>query len=430
MSKIVELTAENVKRLTAVNIKPDGSMVVVGGDHGAGKSSLLDSIMYALAGKKHIPAQPLRRGAKRGRIRMDIGDLIIERTFEEGGKSDVVITSKDGYEAPTPQAILDDMCGALAFDPEEFVRLKPDAQAAMLRELVGIDFSDLDQERAEKYAERTTINRSVKQLEGELKGLAFYGDAPEAEVSVSALATELGRIQRANNANESQRTQLTTANMAISRERSALDGMREEIARMQAKVDGRAADLAKAEKSRDELAATVAKLTDEDEAPIKAKLGTAETTNAHVRANSKRQEVQAKLDSRKEESQELTDRIEAIDQEKADALAKAKFPLPGLGFDDNGVTFDGLPFEQANTGTQIEVSARMGFAMHKDLRVMLIRNGSLLLPEKLAVLGKIAEEYDGQVWIERVGEGQECSVIISDGHVKQHAPELAESAAT
>jgi len=30
----------------------------------------------------------------------------------------------------------------------------------------------------------------------------------------------------------------------------------------------------------------------------------------------------------------------------------------------------------------------------------------------------MAAEANGQVWIERVGEGAECSIIISDGAVK------------
>ena len=42
--KIVELRAENVKKLRAVQIKPDGSLVVIGGQNGAGKTSVLDSI--------------------------------------------------------------------------------------------------------------------------------------------------------------------------------------------------------------------------------------------------------------------------------------------------------------------------------------------------------------------------------------------------
>ena len=60
---ITELRAENIKRLVAVRVKPDGSLVVVGGNNGQGKTSLLDSIAMALGGKDLMPAEPLRRCA-------------------------------------------------------------------------------------------------------------------------------------------------------------------------------------------------------------------------------------------------------------------------------------------------------------------------------------------------------------------------------
>lgn len=41
--KIISLIAENVKRLVAVEIKPDGNMVVISGKNGAGKTSAADA---------------------------------------------------------------------------------------------------------------------------------------------------------------------------------------------------------------------------------------------------------------------------------------------------------------------------------------------------------------------------------------------------
>src|SRR3989337_2937510 len=61
--KILKLTAENVKKLRAVEITPTGELVEVTGRNGAGKTSVLDAIWWALAGTKHIQAVPIRTRA-------------------------------------------------------------------------------------------------------------------------------------------------------------------------------------------------------------------------------------------------------------------------------------------------------------------------------------------------------------------------------
>ena len=50
MSRIVSLQSTNYKRLKAVRIEPDkdGNLVVIGGNNGQGKSSILDSITNLL----------------------------------------------------------------------------------------------------------------------------------------------------------------------------------------------------------------------------------------------------------------------------------------------------------------------------------------------------------------------------------------------
>ena len=67
---IVKLEAENILRLNAVEITPDGRLVVIGGNNGHGKTSVLDSIMLAMNGKdsKKHPV-PLHKGADKGTTR-------------------------------------------------------------------------------------------------------------------------------------------------------------------------------------------------------------------------------------------------------------------------------------------------------------------------------------------------------------------------
>lgn len=48
--RIVNLQAENIKRLRAVEVTPSADVVIISGRNGQGKTSVLDSIWYALAG--------------------------------------------------------------------------------------------------------------------------------------------------------------------------------------------------------------------------------------------------------------------------------------------------------------------------------------------------------------------------------------------
>src|SRR5690606_9517554 len=117
------------------------------------------------------------------------------------------------------------------------------------------------------------------------------------------------------------------------------------------------------------------------------------------------------IDDLEGDAESLTSKIQAIDQQKADMLAKAPFPVCGLGFDENGVTLNGLPFDQASSAERLRVSVAMGIALNPKLRVMLIRDGSLLDSDSLALVAQMAEEHDTQVWVERVSEGEDVSVI-------------------
>lgn len=63
--KIVSLQTENVKRLKVVNITPSGSAIIIGGDNGQGKSSVLDSIFMGLAVQQRRAAQGFGRDGDR-----------------------------------------------------------------------------------------------------------------------------------------------------------------------------------------------------------------------------------------------------------------------------------------------------------------------------------------------------------------------------
>src|ERR1017187_8482228 len=100
--KIIRLTAENVKKIKVVDITPTGDLIQVTGKNGSGKSSVLDSIWWALGGEKNIQDVPIRTGTESARVRLDLGDMVVERVFRACGTTSITVRNKAGSEPGTP----------------------------------------------------------------------------------------------------------------------------------------------------------------------------------------------------------------------------------------------------------------------------------------------------------------------------------------
>ena len=62
--KINSFEIENVKRVKAVAYEPtESGLTIIGGRNGQGKTSVLDSIAWALGGGRFEPSSPRREGS-------------------------------------------------------------------------------------------------------------------------------------------------------------------------------------------------------------------------------------------------------------------------------------------------------------------------------------------------------------------------------
>lgn len=434
MSKIIELRTENVKRLKAVRIRPDGSLVIIGGRNAQGKSSVLDSIAGAFGGSEQIATVPVRTGAEKATTVIDLGDMIVRRTIQPNGNTSLVIEDKEKRRYPSPQALLDSLTGRLTFDPLSFISQEPKQQLVTLKNLVGVDFTADDLERQRIYNERTVVNREVERAQISLSQAAHYPDVKEA-VDVTALQAELQAAQKHNENYSTLKLDLSDKQAAFNAElesvRRGEDKLKElqsQLFEIQAKIDQtKAQNITRAqaaEKSKAVLHEVCHALNEFkrcDTVPIQEKILSATEHNRKQATNQARATQERTLADKKAEAEKLTKSIEEIDQRKQKKLTDAKFPVEGLSFGAGEVTFNGLPFSQASQAEQMRVSVGIAAAMNPKLRVALVRNGSLLDQENLALLEKLATEHDLQVWIERVGTADPSAIIIEDGMV-QGAP--------
>lgn len=407
--RIVELEIENFKRLRALTVRPNGTAVVIGGRNGQGKSSALDAIWAALGGAKAAPQEPIRKGAKTAAVTLDLGDIRVTRRFTKSGTR-LEVTTKEGASVKSPQAVLDELCAGIGFDPLAFSRMKPKEQAETLRKLAGLDLSDLDREIDRVFSERTLVNRELQRAQAAVASMPKV--EPKKRASVDALLGELDKAAAQNRKRE-----------RIARERKEAE---DTLAEVRGSIEKVRARLAQLEQNEKDLVAEVDRLDPEsvpavDEAPIRELIACIEQTNEQAAAYERRLEAEARAHKLAGEASALTARIEELRQEKADRIAAAAYPIEGLAVDDEGVTYQGIPLVQASSAEQVRVSAAIGLALNPKLRVLLIREGSLLDEDSMAALVAQAEAADAQIWVERVGDGDGVSVVIEDGAAREEA---------
>lgn len=352
---VYELVVENFKRIEALRIVPKGRVVYLNGEPDQGKSSTTEAMMACLLGKIAFPKEPVRRGAKSARVKIDTGKLIVEREIMPDGTHKFRVLSSDP-NVRVDQASLSRMLGQVAVDPFEFAGLPAKEQAARLREACGVDTTALDLARADAYDERTAVGRTLKQLEG--------------KVAQSPLAGPLAQP-------------VDTA--ALLSQQSAL-------------MDDRAA-------------------IDEQLAVLSRKLREADATNNLVQQQARRREDLAEIDASRAMVESLAARIEAIDQEKLDTLKAVPMPVEGLELVPDAVLFQGVPLEQAGDSTRLEVAVALAFSLNPELRIVFIRQGSLMGEKALERVAAMAEKHQGQVWIEKVSPNGPVGFLIEDGKV-------------
>lgn len=420
---ITELSIENVKRVHVLRICPEtGKPVVITGDNGQGKSSILDAIQLALTNDGL--EDPIRHGAKRAVVKMKISGedrtILIERVIR-GGSQELKVTADDGKPISSPQVFLNGLIGSIAFDPLEFVRMKPRDQADALRKLVGVDVRPIDQRKKKHYDERTLVNRHVDGLKSQLAAIPeLPAEVPDTEVSASEYVKQRDAVIAARQdvmGRERVVSELETARQALA---ARIENGRKLLAQLEADMVSMGQKISTA---TDNVKASESRLTDRVAAvgtadDLAEKIASVDAINAQVRKKKERSDLGRALDDHEQKAKLLTDLQAECDAEKARLLSEAKMPIDGMEFDDDGVRINTIRFDQLATGEQIKASAAIAMAANPGLKVVLIREGALVNRENMAALCKMAEERGYQVWVEKFQEvAGDTGIHIVDGSV-------------
>lgn len=397
--RIIELKSSNIKRLKAVELHLDENqnLVLITGKNGQGKTSVLDSIWYALGGKKAVQDKPIRDGEEKGEIEIDVEGYLVKRTFTEKS-SYLVVTNKDGSKYSNPQEFLDYIIGNLSFDPLEFSRMDEKKQIAELTKVVGLDLAPLDEKKKKLTEERLFVGREMKTI-GQINTETVLAATKVDQKPIDTTALQ-NKYRMALETKNSQQNLLHLETDLKQRIKDLEAGLKEaNKALFDTQEQIKMLKVEDPDKIQDELHQALQVAKDQDE----AKRIIAED---------------AKYQAKDAEYRKLTEDIKAVDEEKAKKLSAVKMPIDGLSWDEDKVLYKGIPFIQGSAAEQLRVSMAIAMASNPKLKVILIRDGSLLDADNLKVIEEMARDKDFQVWIEKVDDTGKLGIYIEDGEVK------------
>ncbi len=410
--KILKLVAENFKKLSAVEITPDGNVVVISGKNGVGKSSVLDAIEATLCGGK-MAKKPIKEGEIRAKteIIMD-GYKVTRKFFGASSTLTVETTGETKAKISSPQAFLDDIVGNLSFDPLAFLNKQPAEQRNTLMDFLGLNLEDFANKIATIKTRRSEIRKDKERFLHEAESLVLTPNVPPQEISSETLLGELGALNSHN-----QNCRIRTTENAVTQTR--LSTTVEEIHAAQAAIEDWQKRLLKLQAGKTQLEAQLTQHPDlpmKDLAGVEAKLKSLDATNAAIRTNQRKSKAVAAYNDCMVEYTRLGEEITVIENQKTKKLAETVMPVEGLTILPDGLGYKGLPLEQECDSGKLKICVAIAMALNPKLKVLRI-NGNELDTDSLVAIGELVADADYQIWIEKVSDDDKIGFYIEDGQL-------------
>ena len=408
--KINSLEVENVKRVKAVKIEPtQNGLTVIGGKNGQGKTSVLDSIAWALGGEKYRPTKPQREGSvipPSLHIELSNG-LIVER---KGKNSSLKVTDPNGVKGG--QQLLNEFVEQFALDLPKFMSASNSEKAKILLRIIGIEsqLAELNFEEQKYYNERHSIGQIADRKKKYATEMTYYEDVPNELISASELIQRQQEILARNGENQRKRYRVTQLTEQAERLRSQIEALNAQYTQI-------LNDLETAQKSAEDL-------HDESTSELEESIRNIDEINRKIRANLDKEKAEDDAKQYAEQYDSLTTKVDEIRKARKKLLESADLPLPGLSVEDGELLYNGHKWDCMSGAEQLKVSTAIIRKLNPNCGFVLLDKLEQMDTDTLNEFGEWLESEGLQAIATRVSVGEECSVIIEDGYSNNiEAPE-------
>ncbi|EUJ64829.1 AAA family ATPase [Listeria fleischmannii] len=411
--KINQLEIENVKRVKAVKFEPaKNGLTILGGKNNQGKTSVLDAIAWALGGNKYKPSQSTREGSVTPpflSVKLNNG-LIVER---KGKNSELKVLDPNGEKGG--QQLLNSFVEEFAIDLPKFMNATNKEKAQILLKIIGVgdQLFQLEEQEHDMYNQRHAIGQIMDQKVKFAKEQPYYPDAPKEIVSASDLISKQSEILARNGENQKKRSQLQQLQQQFEFENQRIQELEMQLDELKNTHSKTTTDLEIANK-------TVQELQDESTEELEKNIAEIDEVNRLVRANLDKDKAEDDAKQYQQQYNELTSKINKIREEKTELLNHAELPLEGLSVVDGELTYNEQKWDNMSGSDQLKVSTAIVRKLKPDCGFILLDKLEQMDADVLEEFGKWLEEQDLQAIATRVSVGEECSIIIEDGYIKEN----------
>lgn len=224
--RIVKLKIRNLFGIS--ELEAGGNSIELTGKNGAGKSSVIDAIKYALTNKsdrKYI----VRNGEIEGEVLIETDSGLRINRKVRTNQADYKSVKNNGVEVNSPETFLKDIFTELQLNPVEFMNMTEKQQNAIILDMIEYDWdmskikewfgeipawvsydqnilcvlNDIQSEKGDYFTERTDINRDIRNKKAFVEDIAAtipagYNLEKWEKASAGEIYQKIERIRKEN----------------------------------------------------------------------------------------------------------------------------------------------------------------------------------------------------------------------------------------
>lgn len=472
--KLISWHVRDFKTIEVRDVEVDGHHVLIEGPNASGKTSCLDTIIFALKGLEKDQPNPVRFGAKEAEVEITISngmegeDLTIRRRIDKDGKMKLEVERGGEKCKDAKQGVINLLLTKYMLNPVDFLSLRPqDQKDALLalcntpppveevEKITGVRTAPKEGENSYLYLTRLSGDREgiyydarkiatheatvadnaleeARATKGAMTPVAHPGDPEDWDSQLDSLHRKNDAYTKASLAMQLADAERSVANQRMAEARLQMVAEAERVSKMRRELEAaEARHLAACEVHRIKIG--LAALSDTAFALATQAAAEAPNVSDQILAkNAERKKLLAQLDQynawkvavdrvttlavKRKEAEVRKEKADDILTKLRDLRKKAvtgiDIGVAGLECDDEGLVIEGAPLRAASMAQQLGVACGIAIAQNPKLRLVRVDEGERLDHRSRMKLYDIADQKDCQVILTSVNDQDDLTVSI------------------